>query len=156
MERQPCAVLICGQGWLEETRFANQLLRQGFRTLWVQPPLGDEYAVPAGSLIVPLDPAYDAGLLDLVELDVLEHQARGAGISLVPVDATTALNVFPLRPIRIGLYGGGGAPFNHAGVLGEAGFFLRFLNDAQIRAGELATVDVLVMPGGGSRAMQGQ
>src|SRR3712207_8091190 len=32
----------------------------------------------------------------------------------------------------------------------------RFLSDAEIRAGELDEVDVLVVPGGGFRAMHGQ
>jgi hypothetical protein len=150
------AVLISGRSWLEETRFANQLLRLGFRVLWAQRPLGKEPGVAPGSLIVPLDPGYDAALTEPVESAPLDGLAGEAGITLSPLDPQTAVSAASLRPIRVGLYGGGGAPFNHAGVFGEAGFPLRFLTDAQIRAGELETVDVLVMPGGGFRAMQGQ
>jgi hypothetical protein len=155
MERQPMAVVINGPGWLEETRFANQLLRLGIRVLWTQRALEEGSAVAPGSLIVPLEPAYDPALEGRVDVERVEAQAEGAGVTLSAVDPAPVV-AYPLRPIRVGLYGGGGAPFNHAGVFGEAGFPLRFLNDAEIRAGELATVDILVMPGGGFRAMQGQ
>jgi hypothetical protein len=155
MDLQPPAVVISGRGWLDETRFANQLLRQGVRVLWEQQALEKGSGVVPGSLIVPLDAGYDAALAAPVDLASLEALAREAGITLSQFDPTPVM-AYPLRPIRVGLYGGGGAPFNHAGVFGEAGFPLRFLSDAEIRAGDLATVDVLVMPGGGFRAMQGQ
>jgi hypothetical protein len=150
----PRAVVIRGAGWLEETRFANRLLRQGVRVLRVHRQISGP--VSPGALVVPLDPAFDSGLESQVDLARIAAQAETAEIVLEVVDETAGIVATPIRAIRVGLYGGGGAPFNHAGVLGEAGFPLRFLNDAQIRAGELATVDVLVMPGGGFRAMHGQ
>jgi hypothetical protein len=106
--------------------------------------------------VAPIDPAFDGGLDAAVDAAEIGALARVAGIELVPVDGDAPFVATPLREIRVGFYGGGGAPFNHAGILGEAGFRLRFLTDAQIRAGELATVDVLIMPGGGFRAMHGQ
>jgi hypothetical protein len=107
-------------------------------------------------LIIPIEPSYDAGLSTTVDIAWINSQADAAGVSLERVDATQPVIAEPLREVRVGLYGGGGAPFNHAGVLGEAGFRLRFLTDAQVRAGELDTVDIFVMPGGGFRAMHGQ
>lgn len=147
------AVAIRGGGWLDETRFANQLLRRGVRVLRVT---RGEGRTPPGTLIVPFDPAFDAGLVEAVDAGRIAGQARAARIELESVDGAAAFVAVPLRAIRIGLYGGGGAPFNQAGILGEAGFRLRFLSDAQIRAGELGTVDILIMPGGGARAMHGQ
>lgn len=153
MAEQTGALLIRGDGWLAETRFANALLRGGTRVLWVQRAI--DSTLSAGDLLVPLDPAFDAGLADAVDPAGINALAAKLDIELQPVAAGSVVAT-PLRALRIGLYGGGGAPFNHAGVFGEAGFQLRFLNDVQVLAGELDTVDVLVMPGGGTRAMYGQ
>lgn len=154
MSINPGVVVIRSAGWLEETRFANQLLRQGVRVLRVTRAFGGDFS--PGALIVPMDSGFDASLTDPVDLSWIRAQADAAGARLEAVDATAGIVATPLRSIRVGFYGGGGAPFNHAGILGEAGFPLRFLTDAQIRTGELATVDVLIMPGGGFRAMHGQ
>ncbi|MCC6704042.1 MAG: hypothetical protein IT334_04135 [Thermomicrobiales bacterium] len=143
MSSSPKMCAITGASWLDEVRFANQLLRQGVSVLWVQSGIDDPADPPAGTYVVAESPGIAA-------------QAQPAGIDLVAIDPTHSFVALPLRPIRIGLYGGGGAPFNHAGVFGGAGFATRFISDAQIRAGELDTVDVLVMPGGGTRAMYGQ
>src|SRR5690606_27907025 len=62
----------------------------------------------------------------------------------------------PVAPVVVGLYGGGGAPFNQASLLAECGFMIRFISDAEVRAGQLDDLDVFVMPGGGFRAMHGQ
>ena len=45
-------------------------------------------------------------------------------------------------------HGGGGAPFNHAAILTACGFPIRFLSDAEVRAGRLAEVDVFVTEAG--------
>jgi hypothetical protein len=57
---------------------------------------------------------------------------------------------------RIALYGGGGAPFHHAGVLAGAGHELGFVFPEEIRGGVLAGFDAFVVPGGGREAMVGQ
>ncbi|MCU1478709.1 MAG: hypothetical protein JWQ64_3402 [Subtercola sp.] len=57
---------------------------------------------------------------------------------------------------RVALYGGGGAPFNHAAILAAAGHEVEFVFPVDILAGALAGVDAFVMPGGGYFAMQGQ
>ncbi|CAN5521602.1 hypothetical protein BH09CHL1_BH09CHL1_13130 [soil metagenome] len=149
----PGAVAVRGAGWLEETRFGNLLIRQGVRVLRV---LSRSSGLAAGTLIVPIEPSFDATLEAAIDLDEIGVLAHAAGIRLAAIDPIEGIVATPIRAVRVGFYGGGGAPFNHAGILGEAGFPLRFLNDAQIRAGELATVDVLIMPGGGFRAMHGQ
>ena len=59
------------------------------------------------------------------------------------------------RP-RIALYGGGGAPYNHAAIFARAGYEIDFVFPADVRSGALAGFDVFVMPGGGYRAMMGQ
>jgi hypothetical protein len=62
----------------------------------------------------------------------------------------------PLKPLRIAMYGGGGAPFNHARVFAELGFFVDFISPQEIRHGALSEFDVIGMPGGGGLAMKGQ
>lgn len=57
---------------------------------------------------------------------------------------------------RIALYGAGGAPFHHAAIFARAGHDIDFVFPQDIVAGALAGFDVLVMPGGGYRAMLGQ
>jgi hypothetical protein len=57
---------------------------------------------------------------------------------------------------RVALYGAGGAPYNHAAILAEAGHEVRFVFPADIIAGALESFDAFVMPGGGYLAMQGQ
>lgn len=57
---------------------------------------------------------------------------------------------------RIGLYGGGGSPYNHAAVFARAGHDVDFLFPEDVRNGALAGFDAFVMPGGGYRAMIGQ
>lgn len=57
---------------------------------------------------------------------------------------------------RIALYGGGGAPYNHAAIFARAGYDVDFVFPEDVRSGALAGFDAFVMPGGGYRAMLGQ
>lgn len=143
--------------WVPAIRFANRLVRGGRRVLLVTGDLASDGSTPPpGSIVIPLSTAWgaDAGESDLAER--VRREAAAAGVELVPLWSGQNVLAAPLAPVRVGLYGGGGAPFNQAAVLAACGFSLRFLSDAEIRAGALATVDVLVMPGGGFRAMHGQ
>lgn len=144
--------LVANDDWLAAYRFANRLLRSGARVLVAV----DSTTIERGSFIVPLsrafDPWYDG---DLTDEDV-RRVAADADATLSPLTDTDRIVAAPLRLTRVGLYGGGGAPFNHAAILAESGFPVRFLSDAEVRAGKLAEVDVFVMPGGGFRAMHGQ
>jgi hypothetical protein len=157
MELHPTAFVIeTTPDWVKAIRFANQLLRGGQRVLLATGSLGDNPAPAPGSFIVPLSPAIDPALGIPPDLDGLQEAAREADVVLRPMGEQERPIAAPLRPVAIGLYGGGGAPFNQAAILAACGFALRFLSDAEIRAGALDEVDVLIVPGGGFRAMHGQ
>ena len=130
----------------------------GQRRGGTRPPLqfAVDEVVPPGTIIVPLAPAYDPGLEQPVDVEEVRAAAAAAGVTLRPIEELARLIAAPLAAVRVGLYGGGGAPFNQAAILAACGFPVRFLSDAEVRAGELDTVDVFVMPGGGARAMHGQ
>lgn len=56
----------------------------------------------------------------------------------------------------VAVYGGGGAPYNHAAVLARAGHRVEFVFPVDILDGALEGYDALIVPGGGYQAMQGQ
>src|SRR3954451_21697800 len=152
-------VLETGHDWVQSIRFVNQLLRGGQRVLQVTGSLGRDLesgGAKRGDFLVPLSPVVDAGLERSPDIDELQAAAGAVGVQLRPWGGASAVVAAPLRPVVVGLYGGGGAPFNQAAILAACGFALRFLSDTEIRAGDLDQVDVLVMPGGGFRAMHGQ
>ena len=131
--------------WLAATRTANLLARRGRQVTWAGAAFsgtsGDKSLnFPAGSFVVegaagPSDPP-----------------------SAVPIlaDRLTGLSGTPVRPIRIGVYGSGGAPYNHAAAFTAMGFLTEFLFAQDIIAGALADFDMLAVPGGGAKAMFGQ
>jgi hypothetical protein len=152
-------ILETGDDWVRAIRFANELVRGGQRVLQVTGASSDESVSGGprqGDFLVPLSLVADAGLEHSPDRDDLQAEAEEAGLELRPWDGTGGVVAAPLRPVLVGLYGGGGAPFNQAAILAACGFALRFLSDAEIRAGALDDVDVLVVPGGGFRAMHGQ
>ena len=100
MAQQTGALLIRGDGWLAETRFANALLRGGTRVLWVQRAI--DSTLNAGDLLVPLSPEFDAGLADAVDPAAIDVIAAKLGIELQPVAAGSVVAT-PLRALRIGL-----------------------------------------------------
>jgi hypothetical protein len=61
-----------------------------------------------------------------------------------------------LDGLRVGIYGSAGAPYHHAALLALWGGVPKIVRAEDIRAGYLEHLDVLVMPGGGLRAMVGQ
>lgn len=139
------------QSWPAVFAFINSLLKEGGRVLVAG--ADPSSSLPAGTFIIP---AHDIRLSPPPGEASLLRAAGQAGIELARLDESAAVIAYPLRPVRVGLYGGGGAPFNHAAILATCGFPVRFLNEADVHAGELATVDVFIMPGGGGRAMHGQ
>jgi hypothetical protein len=56
----------------------------------------------------------------------------------------------------VGIYGGGGAPYNHARIFAEAGFDVSFVSAQAARERALRAYDVFVVPGGGRTANRGQ
>jgi len=60
-----------------------------------------------------------------------------------------------LAPLRVRVYGSGGAPYHHLALAALFGADARPISADAIREGGLATADVFVVPGGGTRAMSG-
>lgn len=133
--------------WTRATFAANVLLRAGYAPCWAEADFtgvtadGAERAFGAGSFVVPVDPSRP--LADL----------PGDAIT---VTRLTGFDGPQVRTIRIAAYGNGGAPYNHAAAFAAMGFLTEFVFAEDILAGCLADFDMLVMPGGGSRAMFGQ
>lgn len=149
------AVSAGPENWADIFRFVNRLLRSGIRVLVVSEPNESEQLSP-GTFVIPLSSELDLWCPSDVDVDAIEAAASDSGIKLLVLGQGQRFVARPANLVRIGLYGGGGAPFNHAGLLAKCGFPVEFFSDAQVRAGRLADVDVFVMPGGGERAMVGQ
>lgn len=140
--------------WPAVFSLVNRLLRAGKRVLITT---GDEASdLAPGSFVIPLTQEYYARFTGNLALEDLENFARATGVTLRARSDIASLVAVPARLVRVGVYGGGGAPFNHVAVLTECGFPVEFLSDSEVRAGQLENVDVLVMPGGGARSVIGQ
>ena len=150
---RPVALAVAREDWVAAYRFANGLLRRGDRVLVATE---SNSVVERGTFVVPLSRVYDPWFDGVLTGDEVRSFAAEHGVELVPIAESDWVVAAPLRVTRIGLYGGGGAPYNHASILAECGFPVRFLSDAEVRAGQLTEVDIFVMPGGGFRAMFGQ
>lgn len=131
-------MILRGEDWKEVYRAVNRLLSRRVPVYWVMNSGG----VPPGTFLIAAD-----RLGELAGLPGVDHArlAEGGGERLVSLS----------RP-RIGVYGGGGAPYHHAALLAELGFEIDFVNDVDIRQGVLDACDALLVPGGGWRAMFGQ
>ena len=106
------------RGWVPVTRFANRLLRNNARVLVVT----ESASMPAGTFVVPVTQAFDPdAAFAPVPTEIVEI-AREAEIEVRPLRRDESFIARPLSLVRIGLYGGGGAPFNHAGILSACGF----------------------------------
>ncbi|HWJ72280.1 MAG TPA: BPL-N domain-containing protein [Kaistia sp.] len=140
-----------GPLWSGAYRAANLLSRQGLQPLWSsrafsgRRPDGSTATFPAGTIVVETSPA-----------DLPPHFPSELDVEAVELATTEGLEALPVRPVRIAVYGGGGAPYNHAASYGELGFDVDFVFPEDILAGALADYDLLAVPGGGARAMQGQ
>ncbi len=143
------------EGWPQAVAAVNDLLRDGATVLWATGPFeakarsGAAMSFDAGTFLVtePSDrPMPDWHLRIRREFEV-EPVALGS------VDGFDGLT---LKTSRIALYGGGGAPYNHARIFAELGFFVDFIGPREIRQGRLSGFDILVMPGGGGLGMIGQ
>ena len=72
----------------------------------------------------------------------------GAPARRAPVSA-------PLADRVIGVYGSGGSPWHHLALAAARGASVRVVRAEDVFEGRLDELDVLVMPGGGARAMAG-
>ena len=140
--------------WQRACRLINFLLRENAEVRWATEPFSAKAAygklleLERGALLIT-----DAGALSPLGFQAaLEHYG-------VPAAAVAELRGFAgqlLHPLRIAIYGGGGAPFNHARIFAELGFQLEFISAQEIRAGKLDDYDLFAVPGGGGLAMMGQ
>ena len=136
--------------WPKAYHFANYLLKDGFTVYWAtQPFQAAQTTFERGTFLITEVP--DAFIPEWQQS--LEDRF---GMELLPVDAVENFAGLHLRAPRIAMYGGGGAPFNHARIFGELGFTVEFISPQEIRQGRLAEFDALGMPGGGGIAMKGQ
>ena len=142
------------EDWPNACRLVNFLLREGAEVRWATAPFRatgiDGRAEPyeRGSFLVT-----DTSSLPEPRLDAARRRYQVAAQLVEDVSGFVGL---PLRRLRIAMYGGGGAPFNHARIFAELGFDLGFISPQEIRAGKLADYDLFGMPGGGGLAMMGQ
>lgn len=140
--------------WQRACRLINFLLREDAEVRWATEPFSAEASngkpleFERGAFLIT-----DAGTLSPLRMDAaLERYG-------VPAAAVADLQGFVgllLKPLRIAIYGGGGAPFNHARIFAELGFQVEFISPQEIRAGQLDDYDLFAVPGGGGLAMAGQ
>jgi glutamine amidotransferase-like uncharacterized protein len=148
-------VLPAGEGtWKAAYRAANLLSRDGRKPAWATQPFKGRTC--AGEEI-----AFDAGTMVLESLQsgevpsVAELKSR-LGVDAIELAGAEDWGGSAIGSIRIAVYGGGGAPYNHAAAYSELGFLVDFIFPDDILKGALANFDLLAVPGGGNRAMKGQ
>lgn len=140
--------------WIAAYRVANLLARDGFLPLWAtraftaMTTTGETLSMEAGTVLLTGE--------DAARAPALVALADRFGIAPVALTDAAGASGVPLRPIRIAVYGGGGAPYNHGAAYAELGFLTDFIFPEDILAGALSGYDLLAVPGGGARAMQGQ
>ena len=156
MTTAPLALVIAADqsDWTAAFRLANRLVRAGHRVHVVTEQSAG--GPPPGTFVVPLSRGFDPAFATGLTATGVEQAAAGAGARVTPLADGARVIAAPMRAIRVGCYGGGGAPYNHAAILAACGYQIRFISDAEVRAGTLAEIDVFVMPGGGEHAMMGQ
>ena len=140
--------------WQRACRLVNYLLREGAELRWATEPFkaltseGQTLALARGDYLI-------ADLKHVSQAMLNAAQAR-YGIQAQAVDSLRGFVGLLLQPLRIALYGGGGAPFNHARIFAELGFHSEFISPQEVRAGMLDEYDLFGVPGGGGLAMIGQ
>ena len=140
--------------WQRACRLINFLLREGAEVCWATESFratsteGAEFELGRGAFLIT-----DAACLPQSALEAAQQRYRCAAPTVASVSGFIGLQ---LQSPRIAMYGGGGAPFNHARIFAELGFHVEFITPQEIRAGRLSEYDIFVMPGGGGLAMMGQ
>ena len=140
--------------WQGACQLVNYLLREGADVRWATEPFqatladGQQLELARGSYLV-------AGVKSLspAQLDAAQERYGARLQRAASIDGFVGL---ALHSLSIALYGGGGAPFNHARIYAALGFDVAFISPQEIRQGRLDGYDLLVVPGGGGLAMVGQ
>lgn len=144
--------LYDNDNWQAVSRCVNGLLRQGVPVFQALEELSSEDgSLPAGSFIISAATLDDQTSMAQVQ-SVIEHYA----LTPKPLNDGPGGKLMQLKSIKIALYGGGGSPYHHMAVFNQLGFQTEFITDQHIRDGFLEEFDVLLMPGGGWQAMNGQ
>lgn len=139
--------------WQQCYQYINFLMNEGVSVLWATKPFSgiaasDELLLDRGTFLIPNMSASSANIVNMAQ-----QRFNIVPTTLETVDGFAGLT---LKPIRIAMYGGGGAPFNHARIFAELGFFVDFISPQEIKQGKLSEFDLFGMPGGGGIAMKGQ
>ena len=142
------------ENWQRASRLVNFLLREKAEVRWATEKFSAE-----ASNGKPLE--LQRGAFLITNADTISPRRLKAALDHygVPAAAVADLRGFEgllLHRLRIAIYGGGGAPFNHARIFAELGFQVEFISAQEIRAGKLDDYDLFVVPGGGGLAMAGQ
>lgn len=140
--------------WQRACRLVNYLLREGAEVRWASEPF--EAATADGETLILERGSYLIADLVHVSRKMLEAAQARYGIQARAVDSLRGFVGLLLQPLRIALYGGGGAPFNHGRIFAELGFHIEFISPQEVRAGALDDYDLFGVPGGGGLAMMGQ
>ncbi len=150
----PLIINSTAENWQGACRLVNFLLREGADIRWATAPFraigidGEEYQYKRGSFLIADTYSIPEPLLDVAP--------RRYEVAAQVIDDVSGFVGLQLRRVRIAMYGGGGAPFNHGRIFAELGFHVEFVSPQEIRAGKLADFDLFGMPGGGGLAMMGQ
>ncbi len=140
--------------WQRACRLINFLLRENAKIRWATEPFraeatnGKPMVLVRGTFLIT-----DAGTISPLRLQAALERY---GVPATAVADLRGFVGFLLNPVRIAIYGGGGAPFNHARIFAELGFQVEFISPQEIRAGKLDDYDLFAVPGGGGLAMAGQ
>lgn len=143
------------QNWQQSYQCVNFLLKEGAAILWATDRFsaitvsGEAKTLDRGTFLI-------TDMLSKTLFNWLHHAAQRFEVEFVKLESVQGFAGLPLKPLRIAMYGGGGAPFNHARIFAELGFFVDFISPQEIKQDNLAEFDVFVMPGGGGIAMKGQ
>lgn len=143
------------QNWRRSYQCVNFLLKEGATILWATDHFsaftvsGEEKTFDRGTFLI-------TETLSKTLFSWLQHAEQRFEVEFVKLESVQGFAGLPLKPLRIAMYGGGGAPFNHARIFAELGFFVDFISPQEIKLGKLAEFDLFVMPGGGGIAMKGQ
>ena len=140
--------------WQRASRLVNFLLREKAEIRWAIEKFSAE-ALNGKPLEL------QRGAFLITNADTISPRRLKAALDHygVPAAAVADLRGFEgllLHRLRIAIYGGGGAPFNHARIFAELGFQVEFISAQEIRSGKLDDYDLFVVPGGGGLAMAGQ
>ena len=134
------------ENWIASHQLINLLLRSRMPVYWVSKSFvyeGVRYC--EGDFIIPTTSAND-------EINALTtFLASKLNVKLASVNRDVEVTVYPLRPVKIAVYGGHGAlPTPYVELFSTLGFPTEYVDDSDIRAGALKNFDILVMPGDGA------